>query len=307
MTANDARNREVPFELGIERRFPLDLESSVPPIWDAYERSLTEVWDPESEVLWDGFEAATLSDDTRAAGALTWSHLAWVEFPAIAESEAVLIRACLDVGVDIDLKYCLAMRAVERARSTDYAHILAGQLGTYESGPAESSLGDLLDAELVRQALHAGSDLDAYLASRLIGQATVDLRMWEAAGRHASGAISKAIELITRDKRRILDVAWIHVAGSRPKRSDEQRAMIEHAVDRVLADEERIGRRVPALLAPSDLRDRLVAANAIAADAGLGGVSESEQRDVFRDAIGELHERFGLLGIMIDPSVGDGV
>lgn len=307
MTAIDARNREVPFELGTERRFPLDLESSVPPIWDAYERSLTEVWDPESDVLWDGFDASALDDDRRAAGALTWSHLAWVEFPAIAESEAVLIRACLDVGVDIDLKYCLAMRAVERARSTDYAHILAGRLGTYESGPADSALGDLLDVELVREALHAGSDLDAYLASRLIGQATVDLRMWEAAGRHASGAISKVIELITRDKARMLDVAWIHVAGSLPGRSDDQRTMIEEAVNRVLIDEERIGRRVPALLAPSDLRDRLVAANAAAAEAALGGVGETEQRGVFRAAIGELHERFGLLGIAIDSSVGDGV
>ena len=307
MTASDATEHDVPFRLGTEQRFPLDLQSSVPAIWAAYERALTEVWDPEAEVTWKGFDVNAYDAEARQAAALVWSHVAWVEFPMIAESEAVLIRACLDRGVNVDLKYCLSMRAVERARSTDYAHLLAGRLGAYAPGPADTELSDLLDVELVREALHADNDLHAYLASRLIGQATVDLRLWEARAQAASGAVAHAIGLITRDKARMLDVGWLQVAAALRSADTHRLGAIEAEINRVLTTEERAGKRLPALLAPGEWRDRLVAANSIAASTLLGGVSEPVQRDVFRDAVAELADRFGPLGVGVDTTMSHGV
>ena len=80
---------------------------------------------PKTQSLWVDFDPERFSDADREAGALVWSHRAWVEYSAIAESEAVLVRSCIESGINVDFKYCLSMRAVERARSTDLAHILA--------------------------------------------------------------------------------------------------------------------------------------------------------------------------------------
>lgn len=307
MTASEGIDRAVPFRLGTEQRFPLDLQSSVPPIWAAYERALIEVWDPEADQTWEGFDVDAYSAEARQAAALVWSHVAWVEFPMIAESEAVLIRSCIDRGVNVDLKYCLSMRAVERARSTDYAHLLAGRLGTYTAGSADTELSELLDVELVREALHADNDLDAYLASRLIGQATIDLRLWEARAHSATSALAHAIGLIARDKARMLDVAWIQVITTLRSADTHRLGAIEAEINRVLRTEERAGKRLPALLTPGEWRDRLLTANSTAAAALLGGVSEMVQRDVFLDAVAELAERFGALGVGVDTTVSNDV
>ncbi|MEQ8718677.1 MAG: hypothetical protein RIE08_13790 [Acidimicrobiales bacterium] len=290
-----------PFRLGTEQRFPLDLTSSSATVWDAYETALREVWDPEDEALWKGFDVATYDEATRAGGALVWSHLAWIEFPAIAESEAVLIRACLEPGVDIDLKYCLSMRAVERARSTDLAHMVAARLDHYESEPTGTGLAGLLDDELVRRALHVDSDLDAYIAAHLGAQATVDLRMWEAAAANAREPLAGLIGLVVRDKARMLEVAWTHLAETIPGRTEADRRAIAAAVEYVIVEEELRGRRVPALLAAGTDRDGLMTAHSVAATAGLAGVTEAEQLDAVESALTEVAARLADLDIVIAP------
>ncbi|MDW3212697.1 MAG: hypothetical protein R8G01_01780 [Ilumatobacteraceae bacterium] len=297
-----ATDRQHEFALGTEQRFPLALESTLPAIWDAYERSLVDVWDPEAAVHWDRLDVAAWDADQRAAGALVWSHLAWVEFPAIAESEATLVRACLDLGVDIDIKYCLSMRAVERARSTDYGHLLASRLDHYESGSDDSVLAGLLDDDLARRVLHVDTDLDAYLAAHVLAQAIVDLRMWEATGRQAVAPIANVVELIVRDKARMVDVAELHLAHTLPSRDQADRVMIAGVVEHVMNNEEAAGRRVPALLSDGPLRDRLLAAHGIASSAGLGGVTDDAQSSIFRDASGEVTQRLAAIGV--DVSIG---
>lgn len=292
-----ADDRAQPFAMDSERRFPLDLESSVPFIWAAYERSLVEIWDPEDESIWSVFETGSWTDDQAAAGSLTWSYHAWLDYPGMAESEAVLIKACLELGVDIDLKYCLSMRAVERARSTDYAHLAARRLGTYEAGPTGTALGDLLDVDLVRRALHADTDLDAYLAAHLLAQDTVDLRMWEAARNGANEAIAIPLDLIIRDRQRMLEVTRFHLGETLPTRTDADRRGVAEYVGSVIEQQERAGRRVPALLPASDFRDRLVAAYDVAAASGLGGVAEAEQPAVFQAAIDEVVTTLADLGV----------
>jgi hypothetical protein len=292
-----ALDRERPFRIGAERRFPLHLTFAVPPIRDAYERSLVEAWDPEDEAHWTGFDPREHDESARRAGASVWSHLAWVEFPAIAESEAVLVRACLEPDIDVDLKYCLSMRAVERARSTDLAHIVARRLHGYEPVPAGEELALLLDDELVRRALHADSDLDAYIAAHLGAQATVDLVMWERTAQNARGALGDLAALVVRDKARMLDVAWAHLELVVPRRDEAGRRMIADAVDYVVEVEERRGRRVPALLAPGADREHLLEAHAIAAAAGLGGVPEADQREAVESALAEVAARLSPLGI----------
>ena len=93
-----ALDRESNFELGVEARFPLDLTPTKPTMWEAYEASLVQTWDPEDGSLWSDFDLSQYTAGERAAGALIWSHRAWVEHSAIAESEAVLVRVTSNIA-----------------------------------------------------------------------------------------------------------------------------------------------------------------------------------------------------------------
>lgn len=294
-----ARDREQNFVLGDEHRFPLVLTGTVPSQWDAYESAIQQVWDPEAEAPWEGFDPDLFTADQREAGALVWSHRAWIDYPAIAESEAVLVRACIEPGISVDFKYCLSMRAVERARSTDLAHILATRLGGFRSSPAGPELRSLLNDDLVRRALHARTDLDAFVAAHLIGQGTIDLAMWRASIDHAHPTIAHLAALAVRDKARMVEVAWAQLGERVPQRDDADRRLIAATVTDVLADEECKGRQVPALLGPGEDRDLLTAAHERAAE-GLGGIPAERQIAVARQAMSEVADRLLALGVVIE-------
>ena len=293
-----ALDRESNFELGIEARFPLDLTSTKPTMWEAYEASLVQTWDPEDESLWLDFDFGRYTAGERAAGALVWSHRAWVEHSAIAESEAVLVRACLEVGVSADFKYCVSMRAVERARSTDLCHILATRLDRYQSSPHTKELADLLNDELVRRVLHAQSDIDSYIGAHLVAQSTIDLRTWECARTNSDAGLGRVVDHVIRDKVRMLKVAWLYMEDAVAKNSNEVRSLISSNVNYVLFEEEVRGRQLPAFLNSGRDATALAEANRIAI-AGLGGVSDGEQHEIFEVAVDELKAKFALLGIEV--------
>lgn len=292
-----ARDRDQEFVLGSEERFPLRLTSSEAPQWDAYETSIREVWDPEDVELWSGFDPAAFSAEDRAAGALVWSHRAWTEYPAIAESEAALIRACLEPGLEVDFKYSLSMRAVERARSTDLSHMFAKQLGAYQTSPAGPELVALLNSELVRRVLHASVDFDSYVAAHLIAQGEIDLAMWIAGSEHAAPPVTRLMTHVINDKQRMLDVAWMRIENRLPNRDADIRELIGTTVSAVLETEEFQGRQVPALLASGPDREQLGAAYERAAAAGLGSATPDRQIEAARAACSTMAARFSKLGV----------
>ncbi|HIK97926.1 MAG TPA: hypothetical protein EYG13_00045 [Dehalococcoidia bacterium] len=293
-----ALDREANFELGIETRFPLDLTSTKPTMWEAYEASLVQTWDPEDESLWSDFDLGEYTAGERAAGALIWSHRAWVEHSAIAESEAVLVRVCLETGVSADFKYCVSMRAVERARSTDLCHIFAARLDRYHSSPRTEELADLLNDELVCRVLHAKSDIGAYIGAHLVAQSTIDLRIWECARTNSDAGLGRVVDHVIRDKARMLKVAWLYMEDAVAKNSNEAHSLISSNVNYVLFEEEARGRQLPAFLNSGSDATGLAEANRIAI-AGLGGVSDGDQHEIFEVAVDELKTKFASLGIEV--------
>jgi len=292
-----ARDRDHEFILGSEERFPLRLTSSSAPRWDAYEMAIREVWDPEDDDVWSGFDPAAFSPEDRAAGALVWSHRAWIEYPAIAESEAVLIRACLEPGLEVDFKYCMSMRAVERARSTDLSHMLAKKLGGYEPAPTGPELVALLDDDLVRRVLHARVDFDCYIAAHLIAQGEIDLAMWVAGTDGATAPVNRLMSKVITDKQRMLDVAWSRIEHTLPDRDTDLRDRAGRTISAVLETEEFQGRQVPALLASGRDRERLGEAYSRAAAAGLGAATPDRQVEAARAATSTMAARFSNLGV----------
>jgi len=292
-----AVDRSEDFKLGIEDRFPLDLTPTVSQQWAAYESALTDVWDPEDEVLWTGFDPARFSATEREAGALVWSHRAWVDHSSMVESEAVLVRACLEPATSADFKYCLGMRAVERARSLDMCRMAAERLDRYHMESVSPELEQLLNDDLVRRVLHAETDLGAYVAAHLVAQATIDLRSWEQALLGISEELKALIELVIRDKARMVDVAWTQLTEMTMVSESATRDAMATSTAYVLFNEEGRGRQLPALLVASPESEQIVAAYEIAAKAGLGGLSAQSQHQIFDAASVELRGRMSELGI----------
>ncbi len=292
-----AVGRSAAFELGTENRFPLVLTSTKSAIWEAYESALTEVWDPEDETHWADLDPASFTAAQRQAAALVWSHRAWVDHAAMAESEAVLVRACLEPAVSVDFKYCVGMRAVERARSVDACYMAAAKLDRYHAAPASSELMRLLNDDLLRRALHARTHLGAYVAAHLVAQATIDLRAWERVSRPLPSGLAALAGLVVRDKARMLDVGWVQL-GEMAEAADE-RTLAEMAATTayVLYREEGRGRQLPALLTPGGENEAIVAAYEVAAEAGLGGLTSTTQREVFDVATTEVTTAMAGYGI----------
>ncbi len=298
-----AVDRREDFELGTEDRFPLDLTSSRSQLWTAYEAALTEAWDPEDDKLWAGFDPVGFSSAECEAGALVWSHRAWVDHGAMVESAAVLVRACLEPAMSADFKYCLGMRAVERARSVDMSRMVAERLDQYHSRPASHELERLLNDDLVRRALHEKTTLGAYVAAHLVAQATLDLRSWERTRLTVHEGLGVLADLVVRDKARMVEVAWTQLAEMALAAEREAREAMAANTAYVMFSEEGRGRQLPALLS-SPAAGQLVAAHEIAATAGLGGLCAQSQQEIFDDVIVELSDKMADLGIVLQAPAG---
>jgi len=93
-------------------------------------------------------------------------------------------------------------------------------------------------------------------------------------------------------------VAWLYMEDAVAKNSNEVRSLISSNVNYVLFEEEVRGRQLPAFLNSGRDATALAEANRIAI-AGLGGVSDGEQHEIFEVAVDELKAKFALLGIEV--------
>jgi hypothetical protein len=301
----DARavDRSEPFELGAERRFPLDLRPARPTMWEMYEEALRHTWDPDDARHWQdaAAELGRADGDERAAAALVWSHRAWIEFTGVAESEALLVRLCLEPGIGVDTKYCLALRAVEKARAADACHLLADRLAAYVPDPAPG-VEAVLNADLVRRALHRSVDADGYVIAHLYVQALVDLEVWErtlaAVTTTTPAPIGRLLGLIVGDKRRQVDWAWEHVTA---RAGSFDAAVASEQVRAVVETEELAGRRVAAFLPESAARSSLLGAQERATTAALGAIHPDDERAALAAALDRAAVQLASVGVTLTP------
>jgi len=294
----NARSREEPIPLTTEHRFPLGLAPELPAIWELYEEAKAEPWDPEEDSWVSTFDAGVYSAEALAGAALTWSRRAWLEFTGLAESEALVVRLCLEPGREVDAKFCLSARATEKARSTDASRILAALFERYHVDSPSSDLQELLDGDLIRRALHGAVDVDAYIIGHLCFQASVDLALWEAIRDAArEPAVVDITDAILRDKRRQTTFGWSYLDVRNEHLSDEQRGAAATTLIGLLDNEELRGLRVTALLPPGAGRDQLNSAQMATAAAGLGAVPPDDEIEVLRSSVADVRRRLSALGI----------
>jgi hypothetical protein len=259
-----------------EQRYPLDLTSHLTDVRRLYEEAARDRWDPEVDVDLTGVGAG-LSPEARRAGALVWSHRAWLEYRGIGESEAALVRLCIERDREVDAKYLLTARGAAKALAAEACWLVAEHLGGYVDGPGDSSLAGLLRDRIARRLLHAEVDPDAFVVGQFVVAESIDCACWRTSLEATTDpALRSLLDRLVRAKERHVAFGWAYAATRLPAlAADPARVRaVEAAIGLVLAAE-RSGLRIAGLLADagaggSPTSAALVDAVDAAAAAGLG-------------------------------------
>src|SRR5437660_8742485 len=113
-----------------ERRFPLELSSAMPDVWELWQRAKTLEWDPQTDIPWEELRPERYSAEQRLAAQMYWSRRTWGEYGAISESPALLLRCSLERRLP-DLQFFFTMRTMEEGRHAEASWHMAGRPGRY--------------------------------------------------------------------------------------------------------------------------------------------------------------------------------
>ncbi len=296
-----ATDRTVPFELGEEQRYPLDLAVRSSPIRSLYEAASRERWDPERAVSWDELSQAGYSREERRAAALVWSHRAWLEYRGIRESETAVVRLCIERGWGGDVKFFLASRATAKALATETAWLVAGALDSYLPDAPSSLLAGVLADDTARRGLHARTNVDAFVLSQIFVADVADLACAEATlERTAAPVLRELLGHLLRDKRRHVAFGREYARWRLPLlagsgRLEDVAISVEAAFEREVR-----GLRCPSWLADArteGFSSHLVEAYEITSRAGLGAVGAAELGRCVMAALEDVVSELSPLGV----------
>jgi len=284
-----ALERDGALAVGLEQRLPLDLSVSIPSIERLYEDSKADRWDPEVDVDWVALGAAVSDPAVRAAAASVWSHRAWVEFNGIPESEAALVRICIERRREADAKFFLASRGREQALIAEASVLAADAFGSYQASPPEAYLPILRDG-VARRALDARVSIDAFLIAHFAVSGSIDLAVWLAARDHATVAAARVlVDAIVANKQRQVAFGWAYASVVGDRLDDQTRATIDKNLVDVVC-EELSGKRSAALTS-GDAFAEVRAAHELASTAGVGVAPNREVVARVRTALAETARR----------------
>jgi len=280
-----------------ERRFPVRLDTVVPDIRALYHRSKQECWNPQRDIDWGSFRGGDYSAEELTAAALFWSRITWIETTGLAETPSLLVRFCVERDREADPKLFLTVRNTEEAWHIECGHRFAELCNGYVDTPTSAAYAASFNRRFPREALHAETSLDAYVAAHCALADGLELALWEGYRLGATDPLaSHILDLCLADKRRHVEFGWLYLQ-TRAEGWDETTCQeIAGYVDRYVRDVELEGYRCASLAPPGQTED-LVAAEAISAAAGLGGVNTERERQIFGAWWAESTERLANLGV----------
>ncbi|MEQ8718671.1 MAG: hypothetical protein RIE08_13760 [Acidimicrobiales bacterium] len=291
-------SRDEPFPLPTERRYPLDLSTRIPELRRLYHESNASIWNVADDLDITAIDVDRLDDQTRAAAALSWSRRAWLSFADISESEAALVRSCLELDREADFKFVLATRGTERAVAADACHRIAQRLGGYRATPPEGTEA-LFTAEPIRRALDERVDFDAYVVAHFVVLATIDRALLETAVAATTDATCRgALERILVDIERQETAGRIYAEARLDRLDDDARATVTANVVDVVRLDVLSGRRCVAFV-DEDIAGgaELRMAEELTAHAGLGAATLVAQGEAVTAALAALHADLDRLGL----------
>ena len=286
-----------------ERRFPVRLDTVVPDIRALYHRSKDQCWNPQRDVDWDSFTPANYSAEQLAAAALFWSRITWIESTGLAETPSLLVRFCVERDREADPKLFLTVRNTEEAWHIECGHRFAELCNGYIDSPTSAAYAASFNRRFPREALHAETSLDAYVAAHCALADGLELALWEGYRRNATDSVaSHILDLCIADKQRHVEFGWLYLKTRSSTWDETTCTEIAEYVDRYVRDVELEGYRCPSLAPPGQTED-LVEAEAISAAAGLGGVNAEQERQILRAWWVEGTERLAKIGVGVAPLV----
>lgn len=303
-----AFDRDEPFPLPVERRYPLDLSIRIPELRRLYHESNAAIWDVARELDVDAIDTSSLDPGTARAAALSWSRRAWLAFADISESEAALVRACLEPDREADVKFVLAARGTERAVAADAAHQIASRFGGYRAAPP-GEMADLYSGEPIRRALDARVDFDAFFVAHFVVLATIERALLEAAVADTTDPVCRAaLERMLVDVRRQEGAGRIYVRARLEHLDDDVRGRIGANVAEVIALDVHSGRRCPAFVDPAvPGASEMLEAETATARGGLGATAPADQREIVTATLTDLGRELGDVGLVVptptDPNL----
>jgi len=276
-----------------EFRFPLHLEPAVESIWQLYNRAKHERWDPSRSIDWGRFDAARIDPPAREAARLAWSHRAWLLFGRLSETPSLLVRFCLERQRESDPKYFLALRGADEAWHLDASHGFADRLGGFIAQPRGAAYAERFNQTLHREVLDAEFGLDAYIAAYVALREHLEAALLETARAATSEpAMTQALELMLRDKRRHAQFGWLYL--SQRKMHLDAPAIARRAQE-MLARFYGSGLMVPGYnrAVAGDVADAVE----MAAGAGLGMAAFAAQERALEGALDDARSRLSALSI----------
>lgn len=285
-----------------ERRFPLRFEPENPAIRELYSQAKGFRWNPVQDIAWAGLDPTALAAPVREAARLVWSRRAWGIYPGLGESTSLLLRFCLESGAaGMDAKLFLSFRPAEEAKHLEACYLFAERLGGYEPGPADEALAGVSNQPFAQMALDPDVPLEGFVAALGCLDDQLDLNLWLSHLQQSRHEVARqALRLIAGDKQRHVVFAWTLLADRLPRLAPAERPAVAAAVRDMLERVILAGYRNTWLLPPG-ARERLLAAEALTAEHGLGASTVEQERAVVRATVAQVRERLSALDITLPP------
>lgn len=287
-----------PVRLLIEQRFPLEMNVTLPEIRALYDTGKAGRWNPERDVDWAALAPETYSEPVRAAARRTWSHRVWTESTGLTETPALIVRFCMEVGREIDPKFYLTTRNTEEAWHVECYDRLAETFGGRVARPSAPAYETVFNRHLHRRVMDGSQLLDAYVAAHAAFEDGLELELaktWRAGA--TNPAVQSVLDHVIADKERHAAFGWLYLAAKAEGWSKAERDIIATELADYVRDVVLKGYHCPWLAMEHAAAE--AEADALTAEAGLGGAPRPAEEDVLVTFTGNARARLAELGVMV--------
>jgi hypothetical protein len=286
-----------PLKLLIERRFPLDMNVTLPEIRELYDNGKAGRWNPYRDIAWNALSPERYDERTRNAARRAWSRRIWVEATGLTETPALIVRLCMETGRGIDPKFYLTTRNTEEAWHVECFDKIAEAFGGRATRPADRNYETVFNRNLHRRVLDADQLLDAYIAVHAAFEDGLELALCRAWRTDASNDVVAAVlDHVVADKERHAAFGWLYLASRAPAWSANERALIAEELSRHVHDVELKGYHCPWLAPEHALAE--AEADAVIAEAGLGGATRAAEEEALVTYVANARTRLAELGVV---------
>ncbi len=298
MTFSQATETPPPLTLFVEKRFPLQMDVTLPEIRALYDDGKAGRWDPARDIDWSALDPARYDEATRAAARRVWSRRSWAEATGLTETPALIVRLCMEAGREIDPKFYLTTRNTEEAWHIDCFDRIAELFGGRVEAPADPAYAGVFNRGLHRMVLDAGQHLDAYVAAHAAFEDGLDLelaRVWLKAT--TNQAIADVLSRVVADRERHAAFGWLYLKARSGAWSDEDRNRIGAEIADYIQSVVLAGYQCP-WLSP-ETAGAEAEAEALVAAAGLGATDRAAEEAAIVAYVANARERLAGWGIAL--------